>query len=478
MVPTSSVAVQTEWSFPPLAHIDPPATPIAQMGAGGPLRVALSGGSGTKRPLNGCDATVVEGSHRAGWASVVVRGETHAWRSHAWHALGPVVGQPDYGGPTLPDELLTLIALFVEDPATKAALAQTCRVAREALAARGWPEIDLRYGRADSLGLILRLGLTLARPRSLKMDCGLNETGLLGWIAERCDLSALERLEVRISGGLLHTISNGPIATSHSQGLGLVLSRLSPAYHSSMRAQFMTASPLAGFFSRSPLLCLLGWPLLCPADLRALELKPRLHRLTLRIGARWSGESECADPRKELQDVLSRLPLLEELSIEMSWCEWPCDLRFTSQSLRLLDLRGMGKSCQVSYLACPALEEVRTLYRGSYEGGILPLARKGNGFRVINTHGGLPATFSAFGAHGSLPSHTRHGSLPVDLPEKCRVMIYLEDWRCGRSDLPAPAEFCQRRDDDGSWSWQMQAAGALPFDFDDDESESASDDAD
>mmetsp|Transcript_9894 Transcript_9894/g.23062 ORF Transcript_9894/g.23062 Transcript_9894/m.23062 type:complete len:138 (+) Transcript_9894:180-593(+) len=136
MVPTSSVAVQTEWSFPPLAHIDPPATPIAQMGAGGPLRVALSGGSGTKRPLNGCDATVVEGSHRAGWASVVVRGETHAWRSHAWHALGPVVGQPDYGGPTLPDELLELIALCVNDPATKAALVQTCRVAREALLAR------------------------------------------------------------------------------------------------------------------------------------------------------------------------------------------------------------------------------------------------------------------------------------------------------------------------------------------------------
>jgi len=175
--------------------------------------------------------------------------------------------------------------------------------------------------------------------------------------------------------------------------------------------------------------------------------------------------------------VLSRLPLLEELSIEMDQaCGWSrrCfrfgdgpRLRITSQSLRLLDVRGMGKSCEVSYLACPALEEVRTLSRGCYDGGILPLVREDNGFSVIDTHGGHPGTFCAFGARGATLFSSDSSSvdeysdcLPVDLPERCRVMIYPD----GCEDN-SPAEFCQRVNDDGSRSWQVQAVGALPFDF-------------
>jgi hypothetical protein len=112
---------------------------------------------------------------------------------------------------------------------------------------------------------------------------------------------------------------------------------------------------------------------------------PRLRRITLRLCELWGEYSESADPSNELENVLSRLPQLEELSIDMHYPSGTCStemgprLRITSQSLRLLDLRGMSKACEVGYLACPALEEMRTLWRCWYGGGILPLEREGDG---------------------------------------------------------------------------------------------------
>jgi len=147
----------------------------------------------------------------------------------------------------------------VEDSATKATLAQTCRVAREALAKRCWPECDLRFGRGGRKGgldLFLRLGLTHAQLRSLELDVGRMEAGLLRWIAERCDFSALERFEIRTSGGYVHSIVaqksapldvNGAGPSGQSDyGLELVLVKLSAAENGSM----LTAVGLADYPSR------------------------------------------------------------------------------------------------------------------------------------------------------------------------------------------------------------------------------------
>mmetsp|Transcript_30007 Transcript_30007/g.68797 ORF Transcript_30007/g.68797 Transcript_30007/m.68797 type:complete len:88 (-) Transcript_30007:7-270(-) len=64
------------------------------------------------------------------------------------------------------------------------------------------------------------------------------------------------------------------------------------------------------------------------------------------------------------------MPKLEELAIEMNnaGSEEAIKIRLTSQTLRVLDLRGMDKACEVCYLACPDMMEMRTLwcsYRGS-----------------------------------------------------------------------------------------------------------------
>jgi len=160
-----------------------------------------------------------------------------------------------------------MVALSVEDPAAKAALAQTCRLARELLAASGWQEANLRYECTGGLSAILRLGMTRGRPRSLKLELGHPEMGLAWWIAERCDLSALERLEIRFVDGYSHTREQSSAAVNlgdafavqDTYGLGLVLAKLSASEHNYVGALWSrgvhldeTHSPLAEILSRSP----------------------------------------------------------------------------------------------------------------------------------------------------------------------------------------------------------------------------------
>jgi hypothetical protein len=373
-VSSTAAPTQTEWSFPPLARIDPPAlrgpAPAAHVRGGGgggprPLLVTLTGGAGKKRRLIGCGATVVEHANRAGWARVVVQGETHAWRSGSWHlpephatlpqcAAAPAVApdepasvdnrteqqaahEEDAHKPWLPPELLEIIIGSVEDPKTKAALAMTCRTCREALALTGWPEVDLRYGRAGkehaALALIGRLGTTRARPRTLKIDCDRSELGLLRWIAERCDLSALEHLELSLFDGFQHALADASdlrfsIDLSSDSlvvddprdayGLRAALAALrTPAARQLMSvfwAKKFAETVLVHLLRRLPCLARLKCSLGSLRALRALEGLTHLRTLTLGgLQRLWHPSSGCTDSTKDLHDTLARLPSLEEL---------------------------------------------------------------------------------------------------------------------------------------------------------------------
>ncbi|KAJ1632909.1 hypothetical protein T492DRAFT_904640 [Pavlovales sp. CCMP2436] len=165
-----------------------------------------------------------------------------------------------------------------------------------AASSRQLPRADLRFGCTGRLDLLLRLGLARARLRSLKIEAGKMEMGLLRFIAGRCDLSALERLEYRTPGGYVHSYAQQNPATAAvdfsgavpenemDYGLGLVLAKLSAAEHGSMRVLWDSqASPLAELLRRSPLLGLLDCNLDAAADLCALALLPNLRCLILRL---------------------------------------------------------------------------------------------------------------------------------------------------------------------------------------------------
>ncbi|KAJ1618646.1 hypothetical protein T492DRAFT_446886 [Pavlovales sp. CCMP2436] len=348
-----------------------------------------------------------------------------------------------------------------------------CRPAAS-LAKRCWPEADLRFGRTGGLELLLRLGLARARLRSLKVEVRQMEApGLLGYLAARLDFSALEVLEIRTPGGyVLSSAQNlatvdvsgtGP-ANQKDYGLALVLAGLSAAEQSSMRVLWKSlASTLAGILHCSPLLGLLDCNLDAAADLHSLKLLPNLRCLTLRLYHLWDKyDSDCADPTEDLHDAVSRLSQLEEIAIDMSHPN-KCShveirLRFSSQSLRLLDLRGMQKDCEVSFLACPALKELHTFWRGYFGCGIRPLAREGTGLLVIRQPGPLPRACYAFGAQGHWQNATKDFSSAqlVQIPDMCRVVVHPDGHR---GDLPAV--FGHQVSDEGSRSWEMLAVGAF-----------------
>jgi len=155
---------------------------------------------------------------------------------------------------------------------------------------------------------------------------------------------------------------------------------------------------------------------------------------------------------------VSRLPQLEELAIGMahpSSGDGDIRLRFSLQSLRLLDARGMPKLCYVGFLACPALEELRTLWHGHYSGGIMPWRKGSTEFYAIGGGMGsdIPHSCCAFGARGH-----HSPAQPVDISDRCRVIFYTDDWPSLQPRQSAV--FGQRVNDDGSRSWTMLEAGA------------------
>lgn len=310
----------------------------------------------------------------------------------------------------------------------------------------------------------MRVGRARARPRTLKIDCGLAEIGLMWWLAERCDFSALEHFEIKLSGGFLHTSRTqraraaapaAPMDPStrredeHSTyGLGWVLAELSGAHHATMRAlwhracQPVPAYPLPVLWERSPLLVRLDCALHRSDELRSLAYLSQLRSLNINVSALWEERSGCADAAEELRFAVSRMPRLEELSLRMRRATGTNEtshgprLRVSSQTLRLLDVRGMDKSCEVSYLACPSLLEIRVRWCWPYSGGIKLLVRDAVGagpdaeavYRVVES-GNPPWQVDGFGANAStrwahVSSPPDAPCRPLDLPAACRVAFY------------------------------------------------------